>query len=101
MHAVTLIKGDGIGPSIMDEAVKVIDASGVKINWQEAYAGMAAFDKFGTPLPDETMALIDKTRLAFKGPLTTCVGSSGFRRHCRKFGRSDPERFTAGDRLCF
>ena len=79
MHAVTLIKGDGIGPSIMDEAVKVIDASGVKINWQEAYAGMAAFDKFGTPLPDETMALIDKTRLAFKGPLTTGVGSSGFR----------------------
>jgi len=76
---VTLIKGDGIGPSIMDEAVKVIDASGVKIHWEEAYAGMAAFEKFGTPLPDETMASIDKTRLAFKGPLTTGVGGNGFR----------------------
>jgi isocitrate dehydrogenase (NAD+) len=79
MHAVTLIKGDGIGPSIMDEAVKIINASGVKIQWEEADAGMAAFEKFGTPLPDETMASIDKTRLAFKGPLTTGVGGNGFR----------------------
>ena len=79
MHKVTLIKGDGIGPSIMDEAVKVIDASGVKIDWQEAYAGMAAFEKFGTPLPDETLASFDQTRLAFKGPLTTSVGGAGFR----------------------
>jgi len=78
MHNVTLIKGDGIGPSIMDEAVKVIDASGVKIHWEEAYAGVAAFEKFGTPLPDETLASFDKTRLAFKGPLTTVVGT-GFR----------------------
>ncbi len=78
MHNVTLIKGDGIGPSIMDEAVKIIDASGVKINWEEAHAGMGAFEKFGTPLPDETMASVDKTRLAFKGPLTTGVGK-GFR----------------------
>lgn len=78
MHVVTLIKGDGIGPSIMDEAVKVINASGAKITWEEAYAGMSAFEKFGTPLPDETMASFDKTRVAFKGPLTTVVGS-GFR----------------------
>jgi isocitrate dehydrogenase (NAD+) len=78
MHNVTLIKGDGIGPSIMDEAVKVIDASGAKIHWEEAYAGLAAFEKFGTPLPDETMASFDKTRLAFKGPLTTVVGK-GYR----------------------
>ncbi len=78
MHKVTLIKGDGIGPSIMDEAVKVIDATGVNIQWEEAYAGLSAFEKFGTPLPDETMASIDKTRLAFKGPLTTVVGT-GFR----------------------
>jgi isocitrate dehydrogenase (NAD+) len=78
MHVVTLIKGDGIGPAIMDEAVKVIDASGVKIHWQEAYAGMTAYEQFGTPLPDDTMTSIDNTRLAFKGPLTTVVGS-GFR----------------------
>ena len=73
-----MIKGDGIGPSIMDEAVKVIDATGVNIQWEEAYAGLSAFEKLGTPLPDETMASIDKTRVAFKGPLTTVVGT-GFR----------------------
>lgn len=78
MHLVTLIKGDGIGPSIMDEAVKVIDASGAKIQWEEAYAGLGAHEKFGTPLPEETMASFDKTRVAFKGPLTTVVGT-GFR----------------------
>ena len=78
MHTITLIKGDGIGPSIMETAVKIIDATGVKINWEVADAGMAAFDKHGTPIPDETLASIEKNRIAFKGPLTTPVGG-GFR----------------------
>jgi len=78
MHNVTLIKGDGIGPSIMDVAVKVIDATGVKINWEEVDAGMAAFDKHGTPITEETLASIEKNKVAFKGPLTTPVGK-GFR----------------------
>jgi isocitrate dehydrogenase (NAD+) len=78
MHNVTLIKGDGIGPSIMEVAVKVINASGAKINWEEADAGMAALDKHGTPIPDATLASIEKNRVAFKGPLTTPVGK-GFR----------------------
>ena len=78
MHNVTLIKGDGIGPSIMETAVKVIDATGARIQWHEAEAGMGAFEKYGTPLPDATMESFAKTRVAFKGPLTTQVGS-GFR----------------------
>lgn len=78
MHNVTLIKGDGIGPSIMDEAVKIIDASGAKIHWEKTHAGLGAFEVFGTPIPDETMESIDRTRLAFKGPLTTPIGA-GFR----------------------
>jgi isocitrate dehydrogenase (NAD+) len=78
MHTVTLIKGDGIGPAIMDAAVKIIDASGVKIHWEEADAGMAAVDKHGTPIPDATLESIGKNRVAFKGPLTTPVGK-GFR----------------------
>ena len=78
MHNVTLIKGDGIGPSIMETAVRVIDASAAKISWEEADAGMVAFDKHGTPIPDETLELINKNRVAFKGPLTTPVGK-GFR----------------------
>ncbi len=78
MHNVTLIKGDGIGPSIMEAAVRIIDASGAAINWEEAEAGMGAYDKHGTPIPDETLASIEKNRIAFKGPLTTPVGK-GFR----------------------
>ncbi len=78
MQSVTLIKGDGIGPSIMDVAVQVIEAAGAKIQWQEAEAGMGAFEKYGTPLPEATLESIEKTRVAFKGPLTTQVGS-GFR----------------------
>ncbi len=78
MHNVTLIKGDGIGPAIMDAAVKIIDASGVEIDWHEADAGMAAFDKHGTPLPEQTLQSIAETRVAFKGPLTTASGK-GFR----------------------
>lgn len=78
MHNVTLIKGDGIGPAIMDVAVKVIDASGVKIHWDEAEAGMAAYEKHGTPIPDATLQSVAKNRIAFKGPLTTPIGK-GFR----------------------
>lgn len=78
MHNITLIKGDGIGSSIMDVAVKVINASGTQINWEYAEAGMGAYDKYGTPLPDETLISIEKNRIAFKGPLTTPVGK-GFR----------------------
>jgi isocitrate dehydrogenase (NAD+) len=62
----------------MDEAVKIIDASGAKINWEKTHAGLGAFEVFGTPIPDETMESIDRTRLAFKGPLTTPIGA-GFR----------------------
>jgi isocitrate dehydrogenase (NAD+) len=78
MHNVTLIKGDGIGPSIMDAAVAVIDAAGGNIHWIEAEAGMAAYEKTGSPLPDATLQSFAETRVAFKGPLTTMVGE-GFR----------------------
>ncbi|MGD0961179.1 MAG: isocitrate/isopropylmalate family dehydrogenase [Methylomonas sp.] len=78
MHNVTLIKGDGIGPSIMDAAVAVINASGAKINWLEAEAGLTAYEKTGAPLPDATLQSFAETRIAFKGPLTTIVGE-GFR----------------------
>lgn len=78
MHNVTLIKGDGIGPSIMEEAVKIIDASGVDIQWHEADAGMVAYEKHGTPIPDATIDSLTRNRVAFKGPLTTLSGG-GFR----------------------
>jgi isocitrate dehydrogenase (NAD+) len=74
----TLIQGDGIGPEITRETVKVIEAAGVRIEWEDELAGMAAVDATGTPLPDATIESIRRTRLALKGPLTTPIGT-GFR----------------------
>jgi len=76
-HA-TLIRGDGIGPEISAETVKALDAAGVRFEWEEELAGMAAVDATGTPLPDATIDSIGRTGLALKGPLTTPVGT-GFR----------------------
>ena len=77
-YSATLIPGDGIGPEVMDAAVRVIEATGVAFEWDEQQAGMGAFDDGGDPLPEATLASIEKTRLAYKGPLTTPVGT-GFR----------------------
>ena len=75
---VTLIPGDGIGPSIADATVKILSASGAKIDWDVQAAGMAAVAKYGDPIPDVTLDSIKKTRLALKGPLETPVGE-GYR----------------------
>lgn len=77
-HRVTLIPGDGIGPEITTETLKVIDAAGVRIEWDEQVAGVTAVATAGTPIPDATLASIRERRLALKGPLTTPVGT-GFR----------------------
>ena len=77
-YSATLIPGDGIGPEVIDAAVKVIEATGVVFDWDRQEAGMGAFEDGGDPLPQATIDSIDRTRLAFKGPLTTPVGT-GFR----------------------
>ncbi|CAG0971709.1 partial Isocitrate dehydrogenase [NADP], partial [Gammaproteobacteria bacterium] len=51
MHEVTLIPGDGIGPSIAEATVRIIEAAGVKIQWEKVEAGMAGIDKYKDPLP--------------------------------------------------
>jgi len=78
MHDIVLIKGDGIGPEITDSVTEILAAAKTDINWIPAQAGMEAFEKNGNPLPDETVELIEKHKVALKGPLTTPVGS-GFR----------------------
>jgi isocitrate dehydrogenase (NAD+) len=77
-YHVTLIPGDGIGPEITAETVKVLEATGLKFEWDEQLAGVAAVDATGTPLPDATIESIRHRKLALKGPLTTPVGT-GFR----------------------
>ncbi|HXF95452.1 MAG TPA: isocitrate/isopropylmalate family dehydrogenase [Gemmatimonadales bacterium] len=74
----TLIRGDGIGPEITQATLEVLDSLGVRFDWDEQLAGVAAVERTGTPLPNATLDSIRRTRLALKGPLTTPVGE-GFR----------------------
>src|SRR5438477_8349192 len=75
---VTLIPGDGIGPSIANATVRVLAAAGAQIEWDTQVAGMAGVARFGDPIPDATLDSIKRTRLALKGPLETPVGE-GYR----------------------
>jgi len=75
---VTLIPGDGIGPSITAATVRILEAAGADIQWDVQTAGMAAVAKYGDPIPDATLDSIKRTRVALKGPLETPIGE-GFR----------------------
>jgi isocitrate dehydrogenase (NAD+) len=77
-HVVTLIPGDGIGPEVSEATRRVIDATGVGLEWAVEEAGAVALAREGTPLPDRILESIRRTRVALKGPITTPVGS-GFR----------------------
>src|SRR6476646_483555 len=76
--AVTLIPGDGIGPSISNATVKILSAAGADIEWDTQVAGMAGVARYGDPIPDATLDSIKRTKLALKGPLETPVGE-GYR----------------------
>ncbi|NLA26191.1 MAG: isocitrate/isopropylmalate dehydrogenase family protein [Firmicutes bacterium] len=78
MYEVTLIRGDGIGPEITAATLTVLKATGVQIAWDEVEAGEEALEKYGDPLPGETIASLLKNGIGLKGPLTTGVGS-GYR----------------------
>ncbi|GJG85295.1 isocitrate dehydrogenase [Gemmatimonadetes bacterium T265] len=75
---VTLIPGDGIGPSIADATVRVLEAAGADLDYDVQVAGQAGVSRYHDPIPDATLDSIRRTRLALKGPLETPVGE-GFR----------------------
>lgn len=77
-YKVTLIPGDGSGPEVIAAAKKVVEATGIAIEWEQAEAGAAMIEKYGTPLPEETIESIRRNGVALKGPVTTPVGT-GFR----------------------
>jgi len=77
-HTITLIPGDGVGPELTEAAKRVINATGVKIEWETFDAGLNAIEKYKDPLPKSVIESIAKTRVALKGPLTTPIGT-GFR----------------------
>jgi isocitrate dehydrogenase (NAD+) len=77
-HTVTLIPGDGIGPEVAEAARRCVDATGVKITWEEVIAGQNALSKYGELLPQAVLDSIKKNKVALKGPIVTPIGK-GFR----------------------
>ena len=78
-HRITLIPGDGIGPEVVGATVNVLEATGVKIDWERCEeVGLAAMETVGEPLPEAVLDSIRKNRIALKGPVTTPVGK-GFK----------------------
>lgn len=77
-HTVTLIPGDGIGVETSAAMQRVLEAAGADIEWEVAEAGTCTMERFGTPLPDETVEAVKRNKVAIKGPITTPVGT-GFR----------------------
>ncbi|HNN92173.1 MAG TPA: isocitrate/isopropylmalate family dehydrogenase [Pseudomonadota bacterium] len=75
---VSLIRGDGIGPEISEATLAMLEAAGAKLRWEEVPAGVAALPTHHDPLPEITLASIEKTKVALKGPLSTPKGT-GFR----------------------
>jgi isocitrate dehydrogenase (NAD+) len=73
-HTITVIRGDGIGPEIMDATLDVLARMDVGLQYEFADAGLVAMEKHGELLPAATMESIRRNRVALKSPLTTPVG---------------------------
>jgi len=73
-HKITLIPGDGIGPEVTQATVRILEATGVKFEWETFAVGAEAYEKFGAYFPKELTESIERTRVALKGPVTTPVG---------------------------
>ncbi len=73
-QTITVIRGDGIGPEIMDATLSVLDALKTGLNYEEADAGLVALEKHGELLPEATLESIRRNKVALKSPLTTPVG---------------------------
>ena len=78
MNDIVLLKGDGIGPEIVDAVVKILDASNANLIYHSYDIGQIAYDKYNELIPKETLEAIEKYKVALKGPVTTPIGK-GFR----------------------
>jgi isocitrate dehydrogenase (NAD+) len=73
-YKITLIPGDGIGPEVTGAAVRVLEATGVKFDWESYEAGAEAYEKYGEYIPKELIESIERTHVGLKGPVTTPIG---------------------------
>jgi isocitrate dehydrogenase (NAD+) len=73
-YKVTLIPGDGIGPEVTRAAVRILEATGIRFEWETYEAGAQAFEKYGEYIPKELIQSIERTGVGLKGPVTTPIG---------------------------
>jgi isocitrate dehydrogenase (NAD+) len=73
-HTITLIPGDGIGPEIVAATVRVIEATGVDIEWETQILGAQALEKYGETLPESSIEAMRRNKISLKGPIMTPVG---------------------------
>ena len=73
-HRITLIAGDGIGPEVTNAVVRILEAAGLRAEWETQLAGILAIEPHGSPLPVELLDSIERTKVALKGPVTTPIG---------------------------
>ncbi len=76
-HTITLIPGDGIGPEVTEAVLRILEASGVAIEWERHVAGVPAFEQMGKALPADLIESIRRNKVALKGPTTTPI-AEGF-----------------------
>ncbi|MFP2770504.1 isocitrate dehydrogenase [Oceanisphaera sp. KMM 10153] len=95
-RSITVIPGDGIGPSIIDAALQILDHAGCNFHYDYADAGLMALEKHGELLPKSTLDLIAQNKITLKGPLTTPVGGGftsinvSLRKHFRLYANVRP-----------
>jgi isocitrate dehydrogenase (NAD+) len=77
-YKITLIPGDGIGPEVADATVRVLEATGVPIEWERVELTASIIEKCGTSLPPHVLESIERTSVGLKGPVTTPI-AGGFK----------------------
>jgi isocitrate dehydrogenase (NAD+) len=106
-HTVTLVPGDGIGPEVAEATVRVVAASGARVEWETVHAGAGSLAQTGKFLPEEVLQSIGRTGVALKGPITTPIGGGfpsvnvALRKHFDLYANFRPVRVLPGVRTRF
>jgi isocitrate dehydrogenase (NAD+) len=101
-HKITLIPGDGIGPEVASAARRAVDATGVRIDWEQVELNASVIQKTGQSLPEHVVESLQRTRVGLKGPVTTPIGEGytsvnvALRKRLELFANVRPVRSLAG-----
>jgi isocitrate dehydrogenase (NAD+) len=74
-HQITLIPGDGIGPEVAEATARVVEATGVEVEWDRVDAGVVAERATGKYLPEAVFESLARTKVGLKGPVGTPIAS--------------------------